>query len=327
MLPKVTILATGGTIAGKGQSSTEMTSYTPGEIGIQSLIDAVPEIKNFVDISGEQIANIASYAMNNVIWLKLANRVNELLQGDVEGIVVTHGTDTLEETAYFLNLVVKSEKPVVLTGAMRPATAMSADGPVNLLHAVRLAGSREAWGKGVLVMLNDQINSAREVTKSNTTHVETFTSPDLGFVGYFQNGKPYFYRQAMRRHTSQSQFGIENVSDLPRVDIIYGHANNDRVLVDAAVAAGASGIVHAGMGHGNMHPDLRAGLLAARQKGVIVVKSSRTGSGLVSPVAADAQDNFVAGDTLNPQKARILLMLALTKTNDPIEIQKIFDEY
>lgn len=327
-LPNVKILATGGTIAGKGASSTQMTGYNPGAIGVQVLIDAVPELKQFANVSGEQIANIGSFAMTHEVWLKLAHRINELLAADdVDGIVITHGTDTLEETAYFLNLVVKSEKPVVLIGAMRPATAMSADGPVNILNAVRLAGSKEARGKGVLVALNDQINGARDVTKTNTTHVETFKSWELGYFGYIQNGKPYFYRETTRKHTIQSEFDVTGLTKLPYVEIIYGHVNHDRVLVDAIVEAGAKGIVHAGMGHGSIFPLTKEGLIDAKKKGVVIVKSSRVGNGMVTRVAEDDKYNFVAGDTLNPQKARILLMLALTKTNDPSEIQRMFDEY
>lgn len=327
-LPSIKILATGGTIAGKGGSNTQMTGYTPGAIGVQVLIEAVPEMKQYAEVSGEQVANIGSFAMTNDVWLKLAKRVNELLAADdVDGIVITHGTDTLEETAYFLNLVVKSDKPVVLIGAMRPATAISADGPVNLLNAVRLAGSKEAIGQGVLVALNDQINGARDVTKTNTTHVETFKAPELGYLGYIQNGKPYFYRETTRKHTMHSQFDLTGITKLPRVDILYAHVNDDRVLADAVVAAGAQGIVHAGMGHGSIHPVTKEGLVAAQKQGVVIVKSSRVGNGMVTRVASDDQDHFVAADTLNPQKARILLMLALTQTNDWAEIQKIFDEY
>ncbi len=327
-LPSVKILATGGTIAGKGASATQMTGYDPGAIGVQVLIDAVPELKQYAKVSGEQVANIGSFAMTHEVWLKLASRCNALLaQDDVDGIVITHGTDTLEETAYFLNLVVKSDKPVVLVGAMRPATAISADGPVNILNAVRLAGSKEARGRGVLVAMNDQINGGRDVTKTNTTHVETFKAPELGYLGYIQNGKPYFYRESTRRHTTESEFDVTGLTKLPYVEIVYGHVNHDRVAVDALVAAGVKGIVHAGMGHGSMFPVTREALGEAVRKGVVVVKSSRVGNGQVTRVAEDDKYGFVAGDTLNPQKARVLLMLALTRTDDPQEIQRIFDEY
>lgn len=327
-LPKVTILATGGTIAGQAASNTQMTGYTPGAIGVQILIEAVPEIKQFANVSGEQVANIGSFAMTHEVWLKLAKRVNQLLASDeCDGIVITHGTDTLEETAYFLNLVVKSDKPVVIVGAMRPATAISADGPVNLLNAVRLAADPNARGRGVLVALNDEINSARDVTKTNTTHVETFKAPELGFLGYFQSGKPVFYRATTRRHTFQSEFDISHLTELPRVDIIYAHVNDDKVFVEASLKAGAKGIVHAGMGHGSIFPATKEALGEAVKQGVIVVKSSRVGNGIVSRVAEDDKFGFVVADTLNAQKARVLLMLALTKTQDAVEIQRMFDEY
>lgn len=327
-LPNVKILATGGTIAGRGGTATQMTGYSPGEIGIQVLIEAVPEMKQFANVSGEQVANIGSFAMTHEIWLKIANRVNELLATpDVDGIVITHGTDTLEETAYFLNLVVKSDKPVVLVGAMRPATAISADGPVNLLNAVRLAGSPVAKGKGVLVAMNDQLNGARDVTKTNTTHVETFKAPELGYLGYIQNGLPYFYRESTRKHTFKSEFDVKGLTALPYVEILYGHVNGDKVLVDALEAAGVKGIVHAGMGHGSIFPVTRDALSELTKKGIPVVKSSRVGNGIVTRIADDDKYNFIAGDTLNPQKARILLILALTKTNDMKVIQRIFDEY
>ena len=327
-LPNVKILATGGTIAGRGASASQMLGYSPGEIGIQVLIEAVPEMKQYANVSGEQVANIGSFAMTHEIWLKIANRVNELLAlAEVDGIVITHGTDTLEETAYFLNLVVRSDKPVVLVGAMRPATAISADGPVNLLNAVRLAGSPAAKGKGVLVAMNDQLNGARDVTKTNTTHVETFKAPELGYLGYIQNGLPYFYREINRKHTFKSEFDVKGLAELPYVEILYGHVNGDKVLVDALVAAGVKGIVHAGMGHGSIFPVTQDALAEAVKQGIPVVKSSRVGNGIVTRIADDDKYNFVAGDTLNPQKARILLMLALTKTKDPKEIQRIFDEY
>lgn len=251
--------------------------------------------------------------MTNKVWLKLANRINELLASDdVDGIVVTHGTDTIEETAYFLNLVVKSDKPVVIVGAMRPPTAMSADGPLNLYNSVILAGSKEARGKGVLVCLNDAINGAREVTKTNTSMADTFRAPELGYLGYMQDNKPHFYRQSTRKHTSQSEFDITGMTDLPRVDIVYGYANNSRVMLDAAVAAGAKGIIHAGVGDGSLFTEVKEGLIDAQKKGVVIVRSSRVGNGILARngEANDDQLHFVASDTLNPQKARVLLMLA-----------------
>ena len=208
-LPNVLILATGGTIAGSGSTSTTTVGYKPATVPVQALIDAVPELKKVAIVRGEQVFQIASQNMTNDNWLKLAKRVNELLQQpDVDGIVVTHGTDTLEETAYFLNLVTKSGKPVVIVGAMRPSTALSADGPINLYNAVLVAGSKEAVGKGVLVCLNDQINSARDVTKTNTSTADTFKSPELGVLGYIQGDRVAFYRLPARKHTLNSEFDI-----------------------------------------------------------------------------------------------------------------------
>ena len=330
-LANVVILATGGTIAGTGATSTTTVGYTAATVGVARLIEAVPELKAVANVKGEQVFQIASENMNNDYWLKLAKRVNELLkQDDVDGIVITHGTDTIEETAYFLNLVVKSRKPVVIVGAMRPSTAISADGPVNLYNATILAASEAAVGKGVLVVLNDQINGAREVTKTNTANADTFRSWELGFLGYMQNNQPYFYRQSTRKHTADTEFDVSNLDKLPAVDIVYGYANMNRVAVDAFVAAGDQGLVHAGVGDGSLaRPAVEPALIEARKKGVIIVRSSRVGNGIVARngEAKDDDLDFVVSDTLNPQKARILLMLALTKTNNTKEIQRMFYTY
>ena len=329
-LPNVVILATGGTIAGTGATSTTTVGYTAAKIGVEALIDAVPELKKVANVRGEQVFQIASENMNNDYWLKLAKRINVLLaQSDVDGIVVTHGTDTIEETAYFLNLVVKSKKPVVIVGAMRPATAISADGPINLYNSVLLAGSQEAVGKGVLVAMNDQINGAREVTKTNTSTLDTFKTPELGYMGYIQGSKPYFYRQSTRKNTADTEFDISKLDTLPQVDIVYGYANVNPIALNAFVAAGAKGIIHAGVGDGSLATAVVPSLVAARSKGVIIVRSSRVGQGIVARngEADDDKLDFVVSDTLNPQKARILLMLALTKTNDSKAIQQIFYRY
>jgi L-asparaginase len=330
-LANVTILATGGTIAGTGATSTTTVGYTAATVGVQRLIEAVPELKKVASVKGEQVFQIASENMNNEYWLKLAKRVNELLaQDDVDGIVITHGTDTIEETAYFLNLVVKSRKPVVIVGAMRPSTAISADGPVNLYNAVTLAGSEEAVGKGVLVVLNDQISGARDVTKTNTSNADTFRSWELGFLGYMQDNKAHFYRTSTRKHTIDTEFDVSKLDVLPAVDIVYGYANMNRIPIDAYVAAGDKGIVHAGVGDGSLaRPAVEPALIEARKKGVIVVRSSRVGNGIVARngEAKDDELDFIVSDTLNPQKARILLMLALTKTSDTKEIQRMFYTY
>jgi L-asparaginase len=329
-LPNVMILATGGTIAGTGATSTTTVGYTAAKVGVEGLIAAVPELQKVANVKGEQVMQIASENMNNEAWLKLGKRINQLLaQPDVDGIVVTHGTDTIEETSYFLDLVVKSDKPVVVVGAMRPSTAISADGPINLYNAVILAGSKDAIGKGVLVCLNDQINAARDVTKNNTATADTFRTPELGLLGYMQDNKAHFYRESTKRHTAKSEFDIANLDKLPQVDITYGYANATRVPVDAFVAAGAKGIVNAGVGDGSLNDGVKAALIEARKKGVIVVRASRTGNGIVARNGEvnDDQTDFVVSDTLTAQKARILLMLALTKTSDTKEIQRIFYSY
>lgn len=328
-LPTVYILATGGTIAGAASSKTQMTGYKAGALPIETLLEAVPEIHNRANVKGEQIASIGSNNMNNEIWLKLAKRVNELLaQPDVAGIVITHGTDTIEETAYFLNLVAKSDKPVVLVGAMRPATAISADGPVNLLNAVTLAADKNARGRGVMLAMNDTINGARDVQKTNTIRVDTFQNPELGYLGYFEAGKPVFYKATTRKHTKDTEFDVSNLTELPRVDIVYSHVNDDGKLTEAAVAAGAKGIVHAGTGNGSLHIDAEPALFSAAKNGIIVVRSARVPNGPTIESLKKWEDaGLLHSGNLSPQKARILLQLGLTKTKDPAKIQEMFEIY
>jgi L-asparaginase len=326
----VTILATGGTIAGSGATSTTTVGYTAATVGVDRLITAVPELAKVAQVKGEQVFQIASENMSNEHWLVLAKRVNTLLaQPDVDGIVITHGTDTLEETAYFLDMVVKSKKPVVLVGAMRPGTALSADGPINLYNAVLLAASKEAIGKGVLVALNDQIQGARDVTKTNTSTLDSFKTPELGMLGYIQGNRPYFYHTSTRKHTADTEFDISKLDALPQVDIVYGYANVSPVALNALVAAGAKGIIHAGVGDGSLASKVLPSLTAARKQGVLIVRSARVGQGIVARngEANDDELDFVVSDTLSPQKARILLMLALTKTSDSKEIQRMFYTY
>jgi len=329
-LANVTILATGGTIAGSGASSTTTVGYTAATVGVDTLIKAVPELAKVAQVKGEQVFQIASENVSNEHWLTLAKRVNVLLaQSDVDGIVITHGTDTLEETAYFLDLVVKSTKPVVLVGAMRPGTALSADGPINLYNAVLLAASPDAAGKGVLVAMGDQIHSARDVSKTNTSTPDSFKTTELGLLGYIQGNKPSFYRASTRKHTAETEFDISKLDKLPQVDIVYGYANVGPVALNALVAAGAKGIIHAGVGDGSLAATVKTALIAARKQGVMVVRASRVGQGILARngEANDDELDFVAADTLNPQKARILLMLALTKTNDSKAVQKMFYTY
>lgn len=327
-LPHVTILATGGTIAGAAPSSTQLTDYDAGKLTAQQLIDAVPSISTLAQISAEQIANKASGNLTFDDWLTLARRANQLLStDDCDGIVITHGTDTLEETAYFLNLVVKSDKPVVLVGAMRPATAVSADGPLNLMNAVGVAGAEESRGKGVLVVMNGQINAAREVTKTNTLSVETFKTPDFGMLGYVIDYKPVFYRTPVRKHTRDTEFDVSGLKTLPRVDIVYQTLGGDAAMHASSVSSGAEGLIEAGTGCGSLSQVSRDVLTEASKKGLVVVRSSRTGSGMVTPSTKDAEPGFLTADNLNPQKARILLTLALTVTKDKNEIRRMFATY
>jgi L-asparaginase len=268
--------------------------------------------------------------MNDEVWLKLANRVNELAQQpDIEGIVITHGTDTIEETAYFLNLVAKTAKPIVLTGSMRPATALSADGPLNFFNAVAVAAGRDSAGRGVLVVLNDWVHGAASLTKTSTTAVQTFMSPLSGLVGTVSYGKVDYNRQPVGRHTSESEFSVQGVTALPRVDIIMAHENMDGAMIDAAVAAGAKGLVIAGVGNGNMTQAAVAALAAQAKKGVVCVRASRVTVGRVdrNVEVDDDKMGFVASLDKNPQKARVLLRLALLKTSNPTEVQRMFSEY
>lgn len=324
-LPHILVLATGGTIAGRGDSPLQTIGYRAGQFTVGEMLGELPDISASVRVSGEQFVNLPSSALTPIDWLKLAQRINILLSdSDIDGIVVTHGTDTLEETAYFLHLVVRSNKPVVLVGAMRPATALSTDGPMNLINAIRVAASADAQGLGALVVMNDEIFSARDVTKTSATRLDAFRSPDFGALGSIDNGQVGIYRRLLRKHTLDTVFHISELAKLPRVDIVVGYVGADAVLVKAVLAAGAQGIVLAGTGAGHISPSGDKTLHAAKQRGTIVVRSSRTGGGRILP---SPPDDFIACDNLSPQKARILLMLALTVTRDTAEIQRMFGEY
>lgn len=327
-LPKVYILATGGTIAGSGSSATK-SNYSAGQVAIGTLLDAVPAINDVAYVEGEQVVNIGSQDMSNDVWLVLAKRVNELLaQTDVNGIVITHGTDTMEETAFFLSLVTNSNKPVVLVGAMRPSTAISADGPVNLYNAVVTAASPASMGRGVLVCMNGKVYGAADVTKTNTTSVETFQSPNSGPLGYIHNGEVRFFRPAAKQ-ADAPYFNIAGLKALPKVGIAYGYSSVEGDVVKMMIKKDYKGIVYAGVGNGNIHKNVFPELEKARKDGIIVVRSSRVPTGATT-LDAEVDDNkyeFVASWGLNPQKARILLMLALTKTDDWKAIQKYFNNY
>lgn len=327
--PKIRIIATGGTIAGVSKSSTE-SNYKAGELGIFQLLEAVPEVKQIADVSGEQLVKIGSQDMNDDVWLKLAKRINELLNKEnYDGVVITHGTDTMEETAYFLNLTVNSVKPVIMVGAMRPATGMSADGPLNLYNAVVIAADKNAQNRGVMVSMNEIILDAKDVIKTSTTAVETFQGANYGKLGYLHNGKVFFSRKPENKHTSQSVFNVDNLKTLPKVGIVYGYANMSELPMKSFIDAKFDGIVYAGVGNGNFYHTLFEMAINAQKKGIQIVRSSRvpTGATTLDAEVDDAKYNFVAAQALNPQKARVLLMLSLTKTKDWKQIQQYFNEY
>ncbi|MDL2264984.1 type II asparaginase [Parabacteroides sp. OttesenSCG-928-G07] len=327
--PTIYILATGGTIAGQGATNIA-AGYKAGVITVDQLVNAVPGLDQVATIKAEQVANIGSQDMNDEVWLKLAKRVNELLkQPDVDGIVITHGTDTQEETAYFLNLTVKSDKPVVLVGSMRPSTAISADGPRNIYTAVACAADKESKGRGVMVVMDDKILGADDLTKTNTIYVETFQNPNYGPLGIMYNGKPVYSRTTLKRHTYNSEFDVTNLTALPRVEIVLSYSNATDLFIHSAVNAGAKGIVTAGVGNGNVTTLMQNAMAEAVKKGVAVVRSSRimTGPAAQWDEIDDDKYGFTASWFINPYRARVLLMLALTKTNDYKEIQRMFVEY
>ena len=327
-LARVVILATGGTIAGVQPKEGE-AGYKSGSVSVESLVKAAPGLEKLASIKGEQVASIGSQDMNDFVWMKLARKAGELLASPgVDGIVVTHGTDTMEETAYFLGLVLKSDKPVVLVGSMRPSTELSADGPSNLYNATALAANPAARRRGVLVVANDLAHSARALQKTNTTSVETFISVNRGPVAEVLKGTKTYWFLPPAATASKGAFSIAGLDALPRVDVVYAYENADGTFVKAAMAAGAKGIVLAGVGDGNATKEMIDALAEAARAGVVVVRSTRVGSGIVrrNIEVDDDKLGFVAAQELNPQKARVLLRLALTKTKDVRQVQAIFDE-
>ncbi|EOI8513040.1 type II asparaginase [Campylobacter jejuni] len=325
---RIAILGTGGTIAGFIDSTIATTGYTAGVIDIDVLIKAVPQIRDLADISWEQIANIDSSNMCDEIWLRLAKKIAKLFAEGIDGVVITHGTDTMEETAYFLNLTIKSDKPVVLVGAMRPSTAISADGPKNLYNAVALVANKEAKNKGVMVAINDKILSARGVVKTHSLNVDAFSSPDFGDLGYIVDGKVFFYNNVTKAHTKNAPFDVSKLTSLPKVDILYSYSNDGSgVAAKALFEHGTKGIVVAGSGAGSIHKNQKDVLKELLKKGLKVVVSSRVVAGCVAVSDSDEKLGFISAEDLNPQKARVLLILALTKTSDPKKIQEYFLKY
>jgi len=328
-LPRVKVLATGGTIAG-AQASASNYSYRSGAYDVNALIAAVPNLDQLAVITGEQVANIGSQDMSDEVWLALAKRVNEVLAAaDTDGVLITHGTDTLEETSYFLSLVTKSDKPVVMVGSMRPATAVSADGPGNIYNGVAVLADRGARGKGTLVTLNDEIHYARNVVKTDTTSVQTFRSVNRGPAGVVHTGKIEWFEPMDRKVGNATEFSIAALEKLPRVDVLYAHANMSADLIEAAVENGAQGIVIAGVGDGNMTAAALDAVTKAAKAGVVVVRSTRLPSGIVlrNNEVNDDELGLVASGELSPAKSRVLLQLALTTTKDPVRIQRMFYEY
>jgi L-asparaginase len=332
---RVAIVTTGGTIDSVGADRLDLAAYLDTGVRLEpgALVeDVAAELAAVADAREVPFRRLRAHALTDDDLADLVELVRGLCALDeADGVVITHGTNTLEETAYFLNLTVKDERPVVLVGSMRPASAISADGPLNLLNAVRTAVSPEARGKGVLVVLNDEINAARDVTKTNTYRVETFRAPELGLLGYVDADRVSFYRAPTRRHTARSEFDVRGLTSLPKVDIVYSYVDPSAAMVQALVAGGVGGIVFAGTGAGGLSGSEREAVAAAAKlppaTRPVLVRSSRTGNGRVIATEEWAAFDMVPADTLNPQKARILLMLALTKTRDPRAITRMFAEY
>jgi len=325
----VVVLATGGTIAGAGATAANSATYQAAKVPVDKLIAGVPELANVANLRGEQVFQIASESFTNERLVTLGKRVAQLAKDPgVDGIVITHGTDTLEETAFFLTLVVRTDKPIVMVGSMRPGTAMSADGMLNLYDAVVLASDKESRGKGVLVAMNDDILSGRDVTKRINIKTNAFVS-QWGALGTVVEGKTYWFRAPVKRHTMASEFDIEKIDALPTVTIVYGSGDMGTALYEAAGKAGAKAIIHAGTGNGSVADYAVDTLRKLRAQGVHIIRSARVPDGFVlrnSEQPDDKYDWIVAHD-LNPQKAKILAAVALTRTSDSKELQRIFWQY
>ncbi|NNE37315.1 MAG: asparaginase [Gammaproteobacteria bacterium] len=329
-LANVVILATGGTIAGSGKSSTSSASYEPATVGVDALIEAVPELVELANIRGEQVFQIPSQDYTNDRLMQLGRRVSELVKSDdVDGIVITHGTDTMEETSYFLNLVINTTKPIVVVGAMRPGTAISADGALNLFNGVALAASETSRGKGVLIMLNDEIHTARDASKSINIRTNAFVSP-WGALGMVVERQAYWFRAPVKRHTSGSEFNVDSINELANVQVVYAHGNMDDSVYREHQRNGAVAIVHAGTGNGSVTSHIKPTVIDISKSGIHVIRSSRVMQGgfvIRNASEKDDENQWVVSHDLNPQKARILAAVALTKSRSVEELQRIFWEY
>lgn len=311
---KIVIIGTGGTIAGKGSSGTDLTGYTSGVVALTDLLSEIPALAEEGPLESIQFSNIESSDITTAQWIALANLVErEVAKEDVEGVVITHGTDSMEETAYFLNLTVHTKKPVILTGAMRPSGAISADGPLNVLTAIQVGRDSASYNRGVLVVMNGRIFAARDVTKMMTANVDTFGSPTYGQLGTIQDGATYFFRHTDRCHTAASIFNVSSVESLPRVALLYAYAGIEAAILEGVLNTKPEGIVVAGLGHGTIPKQLRAVLASCK---IPIIRASRTGNGLVTSVPGDEVLHLLPAGDLLPAKARILLMLALSVTKE-----------
>jgi glutamin-(asparagin-)ase len=327
--PNVVIVATGGTIAGAGATTANSATYQAAKVPVDKLIAGIPELNEVANVRGEQAFQIASESFTNEKLLQLGKRVSALVKDPaVDGVVVTHGTDTLEETSFFLNLVVHTEKPIVVVGSMRPGTAMSADGMLNLYNAVVLAGSPSARGKGVLVAMNDDILTGRDAAKRVNIKTSAFASA-WGPLGMVVEKQAYWFRAPVKRHTMKSEFDIDTLQSLPEVHIVYGYGSMAPTLYDAAVKAGAKAVIHAGTGNGSVPDYAVETLRRLRASGVHVVRASRIADGFVIRNSEQPDDKYdwVVAHDLNPQKAKILAALALTRNGSTAELQRVFWEY
>ncbi|MCO6414947.1 asparaginase [Siccirubricoccus sp. KC 17139] len=331
MRKRVAFIGTGGTIASIGKGPLDTVNYGANGLMLQAdgILERFPEVQLVADVFALPYRNVPSPQIAWKEWQELVLLCDKVVaeNPDLAGIVIGHGTASLEETAFFLSLTLKVPVPVVVVGSQRPASALSTDAGLNLVNAVRVAADEGARGLGALVLLNDEIQAAREVTKTSTGRMQTFRSPDVGVLGQADGDKVAWYRRPLRRLAPDTEFDIRGLDALPRVDIAYSYAGADGTAVRAFTEAGARGIVVAGFAPGFVTPGDAAALLEAKQMGVTVVQSTRAGSGRVFPTTKLAEAGFIPADNLNPQKARILLSLALTVSSEPLEIERIFATY
>ena len=329
-LPRVAVIGTGGTISSLGNGSLDVLDYPDfgQKLSCEALLERFPETRLVADPVPVTFRQVGSTEIGPKDWLEIRALIHRLARDEpaVAGFVIPHGTATLEETAFFLNLTLAMSQPVVLVGAQRPASALGTDAGMNLVNALRVAGSPASRGMGVLVVLNDEIHAARDVVKTSTYRLQTFRSTDFGALGHVDGDGVHFYRAPLGAHMPDAPFSRLDVDALPRVEIIYSYAGADAALIDAAVTAGARGLVSAGFAPGSPTPGQRSAFERAAKAGIVVVQCSRA-TGRVAPRRRLRESGIVAGGDFSPQKARILLMLALSQTTDLTEIQKAFQTY